>query len=387
MFAAIKNLDQFCLLIASAQSQRLGVVKKAASWWLKRPFSNQTCRKIAIVYIENYLAIQQFYLLAYHRKFLSGHHFEFRFFEYERYKNHKNINSSDGVILQSNKLEPNPDFFHDMKLFQKNLKNKNFLFFDWLAPTDLRFPVMGELGASGYFKKAILKSKEHYDQAGSGQTNLSFYFNNFFQLKTPIENWTNDPIALGHVECTPAFWAEPNIFAQIARTAEAPRIKGRSFDLHARIATKGTPWYQAMRDQAAAAVHGLSKSVLRTPTDLVGRQAYIRELRDSRMCFSPFGYGEMCWRDFESIISGSVLIKPDMSHIRCLGDLYRADETYVAVKWDLSDFEEKLGAALSDPKALQRMADAAFLSLKKAISSETALTFANTILNKLNIDS
>ena len=38
-------------------------------------------------------------------------------------------------------------------------------------------------------------------------------------------------------------------------------------------------------------------------------------MRHSRICISPFGYGEICWRDFEAILCGCLVVKPDMSHV------------------------------------------------------------------------
>ena len=30
---------------------------------------------------------------------------------------------------------------------------------------------------------------------------------------------------------------------------------------------------------------------------------------------SPFGFGEICYRDFEAMLNGACLIKPDVSHL------------------------------------------------------------------------
>lgn len=74
--------------------------------------------------------------------------------------------------------------------------------------------------------------------------------------------------------------------------------------------------------------------------DVLNRAAYLKEMRDSRAVVSPFGFGEICYRDFEAFICGCVLIKPDMSHLDTFPNWYNPYETYVPVKWDLSDLEE-----------------------------------------------
>ena len=73
----------------------------------------------------------------------------------------------------------------------------------------------------------------------------------------------------------------------------------------------------------------------------VTQEEYYRELTSSKICVSPFGYGEIRWRDFEAIICGCLLIKPDVSHIKTNPDIFVSYKTYVPVKWDLSDIEEK----------------------------------------------
>ena len=83
----------------------------------------------------------------------------------------------------------------------------------------------------------------------------------------------------------------------------------------------------------------------------VGHVAYMRELRASKICFSPFGYGEVCWRDYEAILSGAVLLKPDMSHIETDPDVFVAGETYLPVRWDLADFEAQVRLAFANLQA------------------------------------
>jgi len=51
---------------------------------------------------------------------------------------------------------------------------------------------------------------------------------------------------------------------------------------------------------------------------LTGRiplKEYNRELKTAAATVSPFGWGEICFRDFEAIINRSVLLKPSMEHI------------------------------------------------------------------------
>jgi hypothetical protein len=88
------------------------------------------------------------------------------------------------------------------------------------------------------------------------------------------------------------------------------------------------------------------------------------ELRRSKLCFSPFGYGEICWRDFEAIACGAVLVKPDMSHVRAQPDIYRPFETYIPVRWDLADLNDRVREALASPETQKTIADAAYATVR-----------------------
>ena len=71
-------------------------------------------------------------------------------------------------------------------------------------------------------------------------------------------------------------------------------------------------------------------------------QEYIEKLKDSKICLSPFGMGELCFRDFESILMGTILLRPDQSNIKTSPNVYVEGETYIGCKLDWSDLEEKI---------------------------------------------
>ncbi len=93
-----------------------------------------------------------------------------------------------------------------------------------------------------------------------------------------------------------------------------------------------------------------------TPRSRVDQTQYNRELLRSRICVSPFGYGELCWRDFEAIICGCLLVKPDVGHLRTYPDVFVPGETYVPVRWDYGDLLEKCDRYIGDEPARLRIA-------------------------------
>ena len=75
----------------------------------------------------------------------------------------------------------------------------------------------------------------------------------------------------------------------------------------------------------------------------------------SKVVLSPWGYGEVCVRDFEAMLVGAIVIKPDMSHLTTVPDFYRANETYIPCRRDFSDVEDLLDRVVHDWKGLRTM--------------------------------
>lgn len=83
-------------------------------------------------------------------------------------------------------------------------------------------------------------------------------------------------------------------------------------------------------------------------TQLISKGRYHKELKNSKMTFSPFGWGEICYRDFEAYFSGSLLIKPSMEHIETWPNLYIKNHTYIPCRWDLEDLVDLINKYEND---------------------------------------
>jgi hypothetical protein len=85
-------------------------------------------------------------------------------------------------------------------------------------------------------------------------------------------------------------------------------------------------------------------------TDKLSRKDYFSEIQNSKAVISPFGWGEINLpRDYEVALSGSVLFKPDISHIDTWPNIFNK-ETVVQYKWDLSDLSELVENVVSNYK-------------------------------------
>ncbi|MBY0583164.1 MAG: glycosyltransferase, partial [Sphingomonas sp.] len=137
-----------------------------------------------------------------------------------------------------------------------------------------------------------------------------------------------------------------------------------------------------MRKNASEHLQNLvDKFDVRVSASHIPLNEYYRELQQSRICVSPFGFGELCWRDFEAVICRSLLIKPDMSHVETLPNIFQPYVTYVPVKWDLSDLEDVCAYYLEHSEEREAIVENAFNVLNDYYSS---FQFGSTLVNILS---
>lgn len=248
-----------------------------------------------------------------------------------------------------------------LDVIRRHNPDARLAYLDWFAPTDLRLAQRLEPHVAVYVKKHVLADLTDYGRPTLGDTNLTDFYARRFGLAMPETVFPIPPGFLDKLVVGPSFSTADFLLDTFRRPAPSCRVH-RPIDLHARIAVIGTDWYRAMRGECAVAVQDL-KAVNAVTGTGVGLARYLHELQASKICFSPFGYGEVCWRDFEAVANGAVLLKPDMGHIRTAPDIFVPHETYMPVKWDLSDFAEKVHLLLGDPKLREQLANRAFAVL------------------------
>lgn len=159
----------------------------------------------------------------------------------------------------------------------------------------------------------------------------------------------------------------------------------KDVDLLCRAWGDKSAWIHPMRLSAITVVENLGEDFrVLAPKAKVSQAVYDDELFRSRACVSPFGYGELCWRDFESVLAGALLVKPDMRHIETAPDIFIAGETYIPVSWDYSDLREAVTPYLMDERKRRRIVDQAYTRLTDAFGKEWFLSrFDSVVLQAL----
>jgi hypothetical protein len=161
------------------------------------------------------------------------------------------------------------------------------------------------------------------------------------------------------------------VFGAAASRKSAPGDfsgQGRSIAVHARIDPVSCP---SIAYQRKLFIDIISRSENRELflAGITSQGKYYRELRNSKIVLSPFGWGEVCFRDFEAILAGALLFKPDMSHLKTWPNVYIPYETYIPLDWDGQDLIEKTKQYLGDDKERKRIARNAYVTYRDELSS------------------
>jgi Glycosyl transferases group 1 len=145
-------------------------------------------------------------------------------------------------------------------------------------------------------------------------------------------------------------------------------------------------WSYYLRKDIAPVLRRLKKSYrVIMPTKRVGLEEYYHEMMSSKICISPFGYGEICWRDFEAMLCRCLLIKPDMSHVETNPDIFQPYKTYVPVKWDFSDLEEKCIYYLTHEGERKRIVSEGFRVLDEFYRNDGFIKSVSRMLGELKM--
>lgn len=120
------------------------------------------------------------------------------------------------------------------------------------------------------------------------------------------------------------------------------------------------------------------------PDRRVSQREYYNEMLQSKICVSPFGYGDVCIRDYEAAALGCLLIKPDMKHVEAKPNIFQPFKTYIPVSWDYSDLEEKIQYYLSHDQERIAIARNAKMAISECSNSKWFLNEVKSMLVKVD---
>lgn len=303
--------------------------------------------------------------------------------------NLSSLNMSDLILIDSKfhrdlwELE-----FKKIKNDFLNLKIKcnKLIFFD---TTDSTGCIQTEIlkFVDVYWKMQILKNKNFYKEKLYGNRIFTNFYHNENKINDSNVLWSipiEDDINLNKIKFAWNYGISDfsrysnfknylfksthlGFFLNINKTLYNDKIGERKIDISGRFNIKyerETVQYSRLK------LKKLLKSKI--DTKKINKKQFYREIKQSKIIASPFGWGEICYRDFETFKHGGVLLKPDMDMIETWPNFYIKDKTYVSYSWDMKNVLEKIEYYLSNESMMQNIASEAQKNYQKYVYEDCA---------------
>lgn len=260
------------------------------------------------------------------------------------------------------------DLIVAMKRLRVRQPDAQIIFIDPFDQTSSRF--FGVLPyVDQFLKYQALKDISLYRQPLKGGTVLTDYL--VRELGYDLKDWSvTSEIPQGYESRIKPGW-----FISLAKDFQAPLFRRprfwqrqperRDIDVFCHVSygqRDNLEWYGRHRMLAIAKLQRLASDyTLSVSGDFAGEKTvssrqYFKDIKRSRIAFSPFGWGEITWRDYEAVCHGCLLIKPAVDHIAVEPNIFIPGQTYVPVRWDFADLEETCRYYLAHPELAAQIA-------------------------------
>ena len=256
--------------------------------------------------------------------------------------------------------------------FLKELKKNvdNLILFDTKDSTNIQFELLPYV--DGYAKKQLLKDRSLYSKELLGNRLYTDFYIRNYELNNDLGSdkgnilypknkgkitlsWNLALTDYGLYNLLTPFL---HVFSKkIHLNFPKPNTTNRKIILAANFDSKYKSELISFQRKQLLTI--LKKSYKNNPNISLGKvpkEDFLNNLRTSKAVLSPYGWGEICYRDFEAFISGAALIKPDMDHVETWPDLYKKHETYIPISWKIEDWENNFSEILKNEKLLVEVA-------------------------------
>ncbi|WP_299701293.1 hypothetical protein [uncultured Pontibacter sp.] len=159
-------------------------------------------------------------------------------------------------------------------------------------------------------------------------------------------------------------WYSYNYSRMIKELSKPVSFNTKDSVVHARFGCNSLPNTIAYQRQIFLEKCANSKKVV---TGKISQKQYNNELKKVAAVLSPFGWGEICFRDFEAILSGALLIKPNMDMIDTWPNIYLASTTYIPVDWNGDNLIDTIDSINDASQQHLNMVETAREEYKKAL--------------------
>ncbi len=284
------------------------------------------------------------------------------------------IDSFHDVLIVEDQVVTSQDRSTRAQLQQLREHTSRLLWFDTSDSTGTVDTEVVPL-VDGYYKKQLLTDREQYLDPWRGSRPFTEYYYDQFDIDAPGGDGQAQIAVESDLDKLGVFW---NIGLDLQFPGSGTLFKHLPDAISKRVPWSvllngPRVWAGADRLRSVAISARFSKSFEeravefhrrqmietlgdRVESDKLSTIQYWRELRTTKLLLSPFGWGEICRRDFEGFMSGCLVVKPLMEHLDTWPPLYEDSETVLGVDWDMSDLDQRIEWALENDTEARKIA-------------------------------
>ena len=98
--------------------------------------------------------------------------------------------------------------------------------------------------------------------------------------------------------------------------------------------------------------------------------AYLQKLKNSKISVGAFGWGEICYREFEAIKMGTAVIFPNLNYLETWPNIYQDNYSYLSYELDFSNLNERIDILINDENLRKNLVKNSQRILKSVYSEE-----------------
>lgn len=102
----------------------------------------------------------------------------------------------------------------------------------------------------------------------------------------------------------------------------------------------------------------------------INHREYLQKLKNSKISVGAFGWGEVCYREFEAIKMGAAIIFPNIDYIETWPNIYQDNFSYFSYELDFSNLNKKIDILLNDENLRQKLVKNSQSVLSSVYSTE-----------------
>ena len=121
-------------------------------------------------------------------------------------------------------------------------------------------------------------------------------------------------------------------------------------------------------------VNKILENEFNLPTHRLNHRAYLEQLKNSKISIGAFGWGEICYREFEAIKMGAAIIFPNVDYLETWPNIYQDNFSYISYELDFSNLIQKIDLVLNNKNLRESLVENS-QKIHKNVYSEVGLNY------------